>query len=175
MQTARLTIRRFRLEDQHDVYAYAKDPDVGPLAGWRPHRSEKESYHIIKNLFLRNPHSYAIVEQATNKVIGSIGLTKQFFSKTYELGYSLGKPYWGQGYMTEAVAAMVEYGFHQLKAKRIFAKTMSHNIASQRVLLKAGFEQTMEKKQHFRRFDGQVFDVTYYQLRRIQGRNHAKT
>lgn len=175
MQTTRLTIRRFRLEDKHDVYAYAKDPDVGPLAGWRPHRSEKESVQIIKNLFLRNPHSYAIVENISDKVIGSIGLTKQFFSKTYELGYSLGKPYWGQGYMTEAVAAVIEFGFTQLHAKKIFAKTMTHNIASQRVLLKAGFTKTYEKKQHFRRFDGQIFDITFYQLLRMNWRQHAKT
>jgi [ribosomal protein S5]-alanine N-acetyltransferase len=175
MQTTRLTIRRFTLNDQQDVFAYAKDPDVGPLAGWRPHRSEKESLHIIKHLFLRNPYSYAIVNNANQTVIGSIGFTKKVFRPTYELGYSLHKDYWGQGLMSEAVQAMVQFGFEQLQATRLIAKTMTHNIASQKVLLKAGFTKTHEKKQHFRRYDGQVFDITFYELRRSQWRNHAKT
>ena len=175
MQTTRLTIRRFTIADQQDVFAYAKDPDVGPLAGWRPHRSEKETLHIIKYLFLRNPHSYALVNKQTNTVIGSIGFTKKFFRPIYELGYSLGKAYWGQGLMSEAVVRMVQFGFEELYANRLVAKTMTHNIASQKVLLKAGFVKTHEKKQYFRRFDGQVFDVTFYELRRTHWRNHAKT
>ena len=175
MQTTRLTIRRFSVNDQKDVFAYAKDPEVGPLAGWRPHRSEKESLHIIKYLFLRNPYSYALVHKETITVIGSIGFTKKFFRPTYELGYSLAKDYWGQGLMSEAVARMVQFGFENLNANRLIAKTMTHNMASQKVLLKAGFIKTHEKKQHFHRYDGQVFDMTFYELRRSQWRNHAKT
>jgi [ribosomal protein S5]-alanine N-acetyltransferase len=175
MQTKRLTIRRFKLSDQKDVFAYASDPEVGPLAGWRPHRSEKESLHIIKHLFLRNPHSYAIVYNETNTVIGSIGLTKKFFGRKYEIGYSLSKPYWGQGIMSEAVNEVVRFGFEQLHASSIVAKTMRHNEPSQKVLLNAGFARTHEKKRHFHRYDGKVFDITFYALHRHQWRNHAKT
>ena len=175
METSRLQLRRFTLSDAADVYQYAKDPDVGPNAGWKPHPSEAHSKTIIQEHFLKQPHGFALVDKATNKVIGSIGLTKQPFRKTYELGYSLSKDYWGQGMMSEAAALILEYGFTTLHATRIVAKTHKGNQRSERVLEKRGLTKSKFKPRGFRRYDGVVLDVTYWSITTSQWRNHAKT
>ncbi len=175
METKRLQLRRFKLDDVQDVYAYAKDPEVGPNAGWKPHTSVAHSKTIIEEHFLKQPHGFAIVDQATNKVIGSIGLTKKPFRKVYELGYSLGKDYWGQGLMSEAVQVMMEYGFDKLLAKQIVAKTHKDNARSERVLVKIGFEFYKFRPRAVRRYDGVWLDMKYWQITDIDWRNHAKT
>jgi [ribosomal protein S5]-alanine N-acetyltransferase len=175
METSRLQLRRFTLADAADVYQYAKDPEVGPNAGWKPHPSEAHSKSIIQEHFLKQAHGFAIVEKATNKVIGSIGLTKQPFRKTYELGYSLSKAHWGQGLMTEAAQAILTYGFTTLKANRIFAKTHKGNHRSDRVLQKLGMTYERFKPRGFRRYDGVVLDVTYFSITYSTWRQHAKT
>jgi len=98
---------------------------------------------------------------------GSIGLMVQpdIHRKNAEMGYWLAEPYWGQGIMTEAVRQMIEFGFYNLDINRIFARPFSINIASQRVLEKAGmkldgrFEKTLFK-------NGQYLDELIYAIRK---------
>ena len=73
---------------------------------------------------------------------GVIGLTIQndIHRKTAEIGYWLGEPFWNKGIMTEAVKAIVDYGFKELDLVRIFTGVFEHNKASHRVLQKAGFK-----------------------------------
>jgi putative acetyltransferase len=175
METNRLLLRRFTLGDVEDVYAYAKDPDVGPNAGWKPHTSVAHSKTIIEEHFLKQPHGFAVVDKTTNKVIGSIGLTKKPFRKVYELGYSLGKDYWGQGLMSEAANVMLSYGFETLKAHTIMAKTHKDNARSERVLIKLGLKLYKFKPRAVRRFDGVWLDMKYWQITDKEWRNHAKT
>jgi Acetyltransferases, including N-acetylases of ribosomal proteins len=175
METARLIIRRFTIADKKDVYDYAKHPEVGPNAGWKPHTSVEHSEMIIRNIFLLQTHGFAIVDKATHKVIGSINLHKRPFLRNYELGYSLSYDYWGQGLMSEAAAALLAYGFDQLGARRIFAKTDTNNARSKRVLLKQGMTHYKFKPQDLRRYDGTIIDMDYFELTKEQWRTHAKT
>lgn len=175
METARLIIRRFTLADKADVYAYAKHPEVGPNAGWKPHASVEHSEMIIRNVFLLQTHGFAIVDKVTHKVIGSINLHKRPFVRNYELGYSLSYDYWGQGLMSEAVATMLDYGFNQVNARRIYAKTNTTNIRSQRVLVKQGMTHYKFKPQDLRRYDGMMIDMDYFELTKEQWLTHAKT
>ena len=175
METTRLLIRRFIVADKEDVFAYAKHPDVGPNAGWKPHGSIDHSEMIIRNVFLLQQHGFALVDKATNKVIGSINLTKRPFVRNYELGYSLSFDYWGQGLMSEAVAAMLDYGFRTIRARRIFAKTNHTNRRSQRVLLKQGMVLYKHKPKGMRRYDGTIIDMDYFELTKEQWLKHAKT
>jgi putative acetyltransferase len=175
METNRLMLRRFTIDDVQDVYAYAKDPDVGPNAGWKPHASVAHSKMIIEEHFLKQPHGFAIVDKATTKVIGSIGLTKKPFRKVYELGYSLGKDYWGQGLMSEVAPLMLQYGFDTLKAKQIVAKTHKTNARSERVLVKTGLTFYKFRPRAVRRYDGVWLDMKYWHITHNEWRNHAKT
>jgi [ribosomal protein S5]-alanine N-acetyltransferase len=98
---------------------------------------------------------------------GSIGLMVQsdIHRKNAEMGYWLAEAYWGRGIMTEAVRQMIEFGFGNLDITRIFARPFSTNLASQRVLEKAGmklegrFEKTLIK-------NGQYIDELIYAIRK---------
>lgn len=129
-------------EDAQGLYDYAKDPDVGPRAGWKPHESVEESSEIIRELFL--PHDvWAIREKATDKIIGSIGLEndkRREGVNSKELGYSLAKDYWGKGYMTEAAKAVMDYGFEKFGLTVMAICTSPENKRSQRVIEKCGFK-----------------------------------
>ena len=100
METERIILRSWRDSDAEELYKYAKDPKVGPIAGWPPHQSVEESLQIIRSVFSA-PETYAIVLKKTGMPIGCIGLkTGEATDMTdrddeCELGYWLGVPYWG--------------------------------------------------------------------------------
>ena len=101
LETERLILRRWEESDAENLYHYAKDPDVGPIAGWPPHQSVEESLDVIRNVF-NGPEAYAICLKTDNKAIGAIELKLNGHTDMtecddeYELGYWLGKPFWGR-------------------------------------------------------------------------------
>ena len=98
IETERLILRRWTEADAESLYEYAKDPAVGPIAGWPPHKSTTESLNIIRNV-LNGPQCYAICDKVSNKAIGSIELKLNGHTDMTEkddeceLGYWLGKPF----------------------------------------------------------------------------------
>lgn len=74
LDTPRLLLRPFTPEDKEALYAYARDPRVGPAAGWTPHKSPAESLEIIQTVFSA-PNVFALVERSSGKLIGSAGYT----------------------------------------------------------------------------------------------------
>ena len=101
LETKRLLLRPWEEGDAEELYKYAKDPAVGPIAGWPPHTSVEESRKIIREV-LSVPETYAIIWEETGLPIGAIGIkTGDQTDLTdaedeCELGYWLGVPYWGQ-------------------------------------------------------------------------------
>lgn len=73
LHTERLILRPWAEDDAESLYEYAKDPEVGPIAGWPPHKSVGESKDVIKNV-LAVEESYAICEKDSNRAIGAIAL-----------------------------------------------------------------------------------------------------
>lgn len=144
LKTDRLLLRRWKESDAEDLFVYAKDQDVGPIAGWPPHQSIDESLEVIKNIFNRS-QCYAICEKDTNKAIGAIELKLNGYTDMSdkddecELGYWLGKPFWGKGYMTEAVKELLRYGFEELGMRIIWCGYYDGNDKSKRVQEKVGF------------------------------------
>lgn len=142
LETERLRLTPWRLEDAQDLYDYAKHPEVGPPAGWAPHKNVEESKEIIETIFLPSG-AWAIREKVNGKAIGSIGLE---FDKhrpetaSKEMGYSLGYEYWGKGYMTEAAKEVIRYGFEELGLDIIGICTSDFNKRSQSVIKKCGFK-----------------------------------
>lgn len=103
----------------------------------------------------------AITGRESGELIGAVGLSiRQRFDRA-ELGYWIGKPYWGRGYCTEAAQAVVAYGFTQLGLNRIFAVHFRRNPASGRVMQKLGMKQEGLFRQHIKKWDRYEDEVIY--------------
>ena len=144
LETKRLILRHWEEGDAADLYAYAKDPDVGPAAGWPPHQSIEESRDIIKNV-LNGREAYAICLKADGKAIGTVELKLKGHTDMTdrddecELGYCLGKPYWGQGIMPEAVEEVLRHAFEDIGMSKVWVGYYEGNAKSKRVQEKCGF------------------------------------
>lgn len=141
LQTKRLILRPWQDEDAEELYRYARDPQVGPPAGWPPHTSIQNSRQIIRSV-LSAPETYAVCLKESGKPIGSIGLHRNDLAchqDEYELGYWIGKPFWGQGLIPEASREILRYAFEDLGMKRIWCGYYEGNIKSRRVQEKLGF------------------------------------
>jgi RimJ/RimL family protein N-acetyltransferase len=144
LETERLILRPWSEEDAQDLYVYAKDPQVGPIAGWPPHTSVENSLEIIKNV-LSAKETYAVVLKEEQKAVGSIGLMTGSASnldisdEEGEIGYWIGVPFWGQGLIPEAVGEMLRHGFEDLRLEKIWCGYFDGNIKSKRVQEKCGF------------------------------------
>lgn len=144
LETERLVLRPWKETDAESLFEYAKDPDIGPIAGWPPHQKIEESLHIIKTVFI-GPECYAICEKNTGKAIGAIELKMKGHTDMTdredecELGYWLGKPFWGRGYMPEAATELLRHGFETLGMTTIWCGYYDGNYKSKRVQEKVGF------------------------------------
>ena len=141
MKTERLKLRRFKLSDLNDFYEYAKDPNVGPNAGWEYHKSKNESILLLAN-FIKNKEIWAIELIENSKVIGSVGLhqdKKRENPNSRMIGYVINQDYWGKGYATEVVKKIMEYSFDNLKLDILTVYHYSFNERSKRVINKCGF------------------------------------
>lgn len=141
LETDRLILRPWVEDDAEELYKYAKDPDVGPMAGWPVHTSVEKSREIIRSV-LSAPETYAVCLKETGKPVGSIGLHRNDLATQddeYELGYWLGKPYWGQGLIPEASREVLRYAFEDLGMNRIWCGYYDGNEKSRRVQVKLGF------------------------------------
>ena len=144
LQTKRLILRRWEGSDAESLFTYAKDPEVGPIAGWPPHQSVEESLAVIRNV-LSGRESYALCLKADHKAIGAIELKLNGHTDMTarddecELGYWLGKPFWGLGLMPEAVSEILRHAFEDIGMTKVWVGYYEGNTKSKRVLEKCGF------------------------------------
>lgn len=112
LETKRLILRPWQVEDAESCYRYAKNPNIGPKAGWPVHESVENSREIIRTV-LSAPNTFAVVLKQNMEPIGNISLMigKQCnltnAADEGEIGYWLGEPYWGQGFIPEAVQCLI--------------------------------------------------------------------
>ncbi len=145
LETKRLLLRPWEEADAKECYRYAKDPQVGPIAGWPVHKDIDDSRQIIRDV-LCVPETYAIVWKETNLPIGCIGLKLGDATDLTdaedecELGYWLGVPYWGRGIMPEAVHEMLRHAFEDCGMKKVWCGYYDGNEKSKRVQEKCGFQ-----------------------------------
>ena len=145
LTTDRLTLRPWRESDLNDFYEYASVDGVGQMAGWNPHRNVEESKMILSH-FIKGKHVFALEHQG--KVIGSLGV-EEYSEENYpeldtlqgrEIGYVLSKAYWGQGLMPEAVKAVIDWLFNEIRLDFIIVGHFDRNAQSKRVIEKCGFQ-----------------------------------
>ena len=144
IKTERLILRKWEEADAESLFEYASDPDVGPIAGWQPHKSVEESLDVIRNVF-DGAECYAICGKENGKALGAIELKLNGHTDMTdrndecELGYWLGKPFWSRGYMPEAAGALLRRGFEDLGMNTIWCGYYDGNEKSKRVQEKLGF------------------------------------
>ena len=142
--TERLILRRWEESDAESLYEYAKDPDVGPIAGWPAHQSIEESRDVIRNVF-HGQEAYAVCLKTDSKAIGAIELKLNGHTDLTErddeceLGYWLGKPFGGQNIMPEAAGELLRHAFEEIGMQRVWAGYYEGNSKSRRVQEKCGF------------------------------------
>ena len=143
IETPRLILRKARMSDVPDIYAYAQDREVARHVLWEAHASLWETRAFVS--FLRwqyrggHPSSWCIVFRETGKVIGTVGYMSYVpDNATVEVGYSIAREHWGQGLMTEALSAVIGETFRTLDIHRIEAMHFTDNPASGRVMEKCG-------------------------------------
>ncbi len=141
LKTERLILRPWEEADAEECFRYAKDPRVGPIAGWPVHTGVENSRQVIRDV-LSAPETYAIVLKETGKPIGSIGLHRNDLAEKEdeaELGYWLGVPYWGRGLVQEAARELLRHAFEDLNLGRVWCGYYDGNERSKRVQEKLGF------------------------------------
>lgn len=144
LQTERLILRPWRESDAEAMFEYARDPEVGPPAGWPPHKDIEESRRIIR-MFMQNTQTYAICLKEEDRPIGCIDLKMKDRSDLTdrddecEMGYWLGKPFWGRGIMPEAARELLRHAFEDLGMRKVWCAYYEGNEKSKRVQEKVGF------------------------------------
>ena len=150
METERILLRRWRESDAETLYRYASDPEVGPRAGWPPHKSVDESREIIRTIF-RGDGMWAVEWKATGEAIGCVGYLPATTSNLKiaddqcEVGYWIARPFWGKGICTEAMRLVVDYCLHVKDFTVLWGDYFPENPASGRVMEKCGFKDTGEE------------------------------
>lgn len=143
LKTKRLILRPWQETDAENLYEYAKDPDIGLPAGWPPHTDVENSREIIRNV-LSAPETYAVCLK-DGRAIGSVGLKLKGSTDMTdredecELGYWLGKPFWGQGIIPEAAEEVLRHAFEDLGMRAVWCGYYEGNEKSRRVQEKLGF------------------------------------
>jgi RimJ/RimL family protein N-acetyltransferase len=144
VQTDRLVIRAWTLDDGEALFEMCRDPEVMLHIGTgKPYLSIDDAYRFLNwavsyqegNGFCR----WAVMEKESRLIIGSCGFARLESSGEIELGYLLARHAWGKGYATEAARACLRYGFEHLRFAEVVALTDPEHFASQRVLEKLGF------------------------------------
>ena len=177
LETKRLLLRPLTLDDSDRIEELAGEYDVAKSTINIPHPYPKGSAcQFIESIQSAEQNNKIVMLVIVNKesqlLIGLINLNLSIQYRRGELAYWIGKPYWGNGYGTEAAKALLKYGFNQLKLNKIFAASFTSNTGSWKVMEKIGLKYEGTLKQHVSRF-GQFYDLTYYGLLKDEFENNA--
>ena len=141
LETKRLALRAPRLEDAKTVARLANDRRIAENTARIPHPYKlADAQSFIGGANKAGGEAVFLITLRDKTVVGACGITAQ--EQTPELGYWLGLPYWGKGYATEALHALIDYAFTDLGHGALQAGARVTNPASRRVLEKCGFQWT---------------------------------
>lgn len=170
-ETENLILRKFRRDDVECYFnRIGSSEDVTKYMLWQPHKSMLESRESIEKILARyeagNCYSWAIALQEDDSIIGRIDLLR--FDETdssCSFAYMLGKEFWGQGFGTEALTAVFEFAFEKMEIQTIIADHMSENIASGKVMQKAGMHYVTKHSSKYEKneniYDADEYKITY--------------
>jgi len=154
LHTPRLLLRPFKRSDAPAMFAWASDHDVVRYLRFIPHSSVEESEQVIaswiKKETMPDSVNWAIVEAQSNTVIGSVGvIVTSSIDHKGEVGYCISKNKWGKGYMSEALPYVLSHAFTYMNLHRIEAAHSLSNMASGKVMEKAGMTIECPSLRHY--------------------------
>ena len=171
LETPRLVLRPLELGDADALFQYASDPEVSKMMSWDPHPDARETRAFLERMVAAREAStstgWAItIDGKPAGVISLDGITWQFRAwrvDRAEMGYWLGRPFWGKGYMTEAATAAVRFAFETLGLHKVTIGCVDGNDASRAIIEKLGFRFLALYQDDFFRF-GRWWDHRRYEL-----------
>ncbi|HAO60602.1 MAG TPA: N-acetyltransferase [Erysipelotrichaceae bacterium] len=169
IETDRLILRPIRIEDAQDLFDYASDEEVVKMLSWPRHETLERSVKSINEHFLTRPQrgipeAFAIVLKENGKMIGTVDVHTVRFGDVGEIGYVLNRTYHNHGYMSEALKAAIPIWFTMTGFRRLEIMHNIINIASRKVIEKAGFIKEGVYRQLRSEKDGQYYDFPFYAL-----------
>jgi ribosomal-protein-alanine N-acetyltransferase len=175
LETERLLLRKMRLGDAEAMFTYASDPEVTRYVLWDTHRSIEDSESFLCSAtegYERGDFGgWGVVLKDDGAFVGTCGVDAGYAPEhaSAELGYVLSREHWGKGLMPEAVRAVIAFGFEKLSLNRIQARCIAENVASARVMEKAGmtYEGTLRESEFIK---GAYRDIKLYSILRREYR-----
>ncbi len=157
LETERLVLRPFTLADAPQVQTLAGEKDIASTTANIPYpypdgAAEEWIGKHAENFATGQAVELAITRQEDGALVGAIGLMLTPAEDRGEMGYWIGKPYWNQGYATEAGKSLLQYGFEVLGLNRIYARYLTRNPASGRVMSKMGMKYEGCLRQHMKKW-----------------------
>ena len=170
LETDRLILRKMTPDDAEAVFAYASDSEVSRYVLWETHRSIEDSRAFLDLTTSKyesgGEPDWGIVYKGDHHFVGTCGIVSwEPYHARAELGYALSRDYWGRGFMAEAVRAIISFGFKKMNLNRIEARCIAENVASARVMEKAGmlYEGTLRQRELVK---GEHRDMKVYSILR---------
>jgi len=168
IDTARLALRSITAEDVDDFFTIYSNPEVMRYWSTPPLPNRDAARHQIasiqKGFERREMLKWGIALRADNRLIGSVTLFHPDFThRRVELGYALGRDYWGQGYIQETLVAVLDFAFNALNMHRIEADVDPRNDASIKALERMGFQREGYLRERWQ-VNGEIQDAYFYGL-----------
>ncbi|KYG29374.1 GCN5 family acetyltransferase [Alkalihalobacillus trypoxylicola] len=157
IKTERLRLRKWKKEDLESLYAYGSNENVTKYVTWDTYSSYDDAERFIEQILQQYEQQqispWAIEWRKTGDVIGNVDFVNwNIQDRRAELGYVLNESYWNKGVMTEAVKALIQFGFEKMNLVRLEAKCFEENIGSAKVMEKSGmlYEGKMRKYKYIK-------------------------
>ena len=166
LNTKRLHLRRMEISDSQSLFKIWSDPHVTEfmnISSFIHEAQAKEMIELLEELAQAGKAvRFSMIERHSNEIIGTCGFNSiDFDNAKAEIGYDIAKAYWGMGFASEGIRALMDYAFGTLKLNRIEAKVEPANVNSIKVLQKLNFKFEGTLRQ-FEISKGNFIDVNMY-------------
>lgn len=168
LKSDKVSLRELQKSDSKRIALLANDQSISEMTMDIPYPytlkdAEKFLEHCIAEYDRKNEYIFGIIERSSGMLTGCIGMSNVKIHKHGEMGYWMGRAYWGKGYTTEAVSLMVKFAFEDLKLNKVFAHFMPKNPASGKVLEKNGMVKEGVLRKHIIK-NGEFTDMVFMSI-----------
>ena len=168
IRTERLILRRYRMEDTDDTFAWCRDPEVPKYVAWEPHASPEATAELLTDWISKYeaPDYYHWTIEYAGASVGNIALMPKDKHESAEIGYALARPLWRQGIVSEAASAVVDFAFREIGFRRLSIRYLAENVGSGGVARRCGFTEEGIERAAFLTRDGAAHDIVRTSLLR---------
>jgi ribosomal-protein-alanine N-acetyltransferase len=161
-----MTLRRYVPEDAEVLYrCFGTDPEMSRYSGWNPYADSDMARETVQKMIgsYKDDHAYSWVMDLDDIVVGTIGAYDYDANRSWiEIGMSIERASWGQGFATEAVSVVLHYLTEHEKIKTVRAWCASDNIGSQKAMKKAGMKMVQSDRGALE-INGQMYDKLIFE------------